>query len=393
MRRRGAVQAAARQDAELLLQPERRLGVVPARQVHGDDAHAAAELPRAAQADAGKRRDAVQKALAQRQLMAAKALDALLLHKGQRGAQTVDARQIRRAGLQPVRQIRRQQLTVRGAAGPARHKRREIGGKLVRQQQRADAARAEQTLVPRHGQRRKAERRKVDGIVSGRLRTVQQEKASVPRAGRPDGGRILHTAADVGRMRQHNKARVGPEQALERAMLQKALAVAGNAVKFHAPELLQRPHDGVVLHPADDAVVAGAQEPLDDEIQAERRARCQDDMGRRLREPEQPRKRLAQGQRLQPGLLRAAVDGAIDRRADAVEILLHAVADPGRLRERRRSVVEIDALQNRTPLFCSNPGQCGVVLVYHIGRGLSRAFGRQDHARDQPEAADQADKR
>ena len=99
----------------------------------------------------------------------------------------------------------------------------------------------------------------------------------MPRAGRPDGGRILHTAADVGRMRQHNKARVGPEQALERAMLQKALAVAWNAVKFHAPELLQRPHDGVVLHPADDAVVAGAQKPLDDEIQAERRARCQDD--------------------------------------------------------------------------------------------------------------------
>lgn len=113
------------------------------RQVHGDDAHAAAGLPRAAQADAGKRRDAVQKALAQRQLMAAKALDALLLHKGQRGAQTVDAGQIRRAGFQPVRQIRRQQLTVRGAAGPACHKRREIGGKLVRQQQCADAARAE----------------------------------------------------------------------------------------------------------------------------------------------------------------------------------------------------------------------------------------------------------
>ena len=108
----------------------------------------------------------------------------------------------------------------------------------------------------------------------------------MPRTGCPDGGRILHTAADVGRMRQHNKARVGPEQALERAVLQKALAVAGDAVEFHAPELLQRPHDGVVLHPADDAVVAGAQEPLDDEIQAERRARCQDDMGRRLREPE-----------------------------------------------------------------------------------------------------------
>ena len=94
-------------------------------------------------------------------------------------------------------------------------------------------------------------------------------------------------------------------------------------------------------HPADDAVVAGAQEPLDDEIQAERRARCQDDMGRRLRKMEQPRKRLAQGQRLQPGLLRAAVDGAIDRRAHTVEILLHAVADPGRLRERRRGVVKI----------------------------------------------------
>ena len=370
MRRRGAVQAAARQDAELLLQPERRLGVVPARQVHGDDAHAAAELPRAAQADAGKRRDAVQKALAQRQLMAAQALDALLLHKGQRGAQTVDARQIRRAGFQPVRQIRRQQLTVRGAAGPARHKRREIGGKLVRQQQRADAARAEQTLVPRHGQRRKAERRKVDGIVSCRLRAVQQEKASVPRAGRPDGGRILHTAADVGRMRQHNKARVGPEQALERAMLQKALAVAGDAVEFHAPELLQRPHDSVVLHPADDAVIAGPQQALDDQIQAERRARCQNDMRRRLREPEQPRKRLAQGQRLQPGLLRAAVDGAIDRRAHTVEVALHAVADPGGLRERRRGVVEIDALQDRIPLFfgSSEAGLCGGCRSFFVIR-------------------------
>ena len=108
------MQAAARQDAELLLQPERRLGVVPARQVHGDDAHAAAGLPCAAQADAGKRRDAVQKALAQRQLMAAQALDALLLHKGQRSAQTVDARQIRRAGFQPVRQIRRQQPATSG---------------------------------------------------------------------------------------------------------------------------------------------------------------------------------------------------------------------------------------------------------------------------------------
>lgn len=109
--------------------------------------------------------------------------------------------------------------------------------------------------------------------------------------------------------------------------------------------------------------------------------------GRRLRKMKQPREHLAQSQRFQPGLLCAAVDGAIDRRADAVEILLHAVADPGRLRERRRSVVEIDALQDRIPLFCSNSGQCGVVLVYHIRRGLSRAFGRQDHARDQPEAA------
>jgi len=224
--------------------------------------------------------------------------------------------------------------------------------------------------VPRHGQRRKAERRKVDGIVPCRLRAVQQEKASVPRTGCPDGGRILHTAADVGRMRQHNKARVGPEQALERAMLQKALAVAGDAVEFHAPELLQRPHDGVVLHPADDAVVAGAQEPLDDEIQAERRARCQNDMRRRLRKMKQPREHLAQSQCFQPGLLCAAVDGAIDRRADAVEILLHAVADPGRLRERRRSVVEIDALQDRIPLFfgSSEAGLCGGCRSFFVIR-------------------------
>ena len=187
-------------------------------------------------------------------------------------------------------------------------------------------------------------------------------------------------------MRQHNKARVGPEQARARRAA-KALAVAGDAVEFHALELLQRPHDGIVLHPADDAVIAGPQQALDDQIQAERRARCQNDMRRRLRKMKQPREHLAQSQRFQPGLLCAAVDGAIDRRADAVEILLHAVADPGRLRERRRGVVKIDALQDRTPLFCSNSGQCGVVLVYHIRRGLSRAFGRQDHARDQPEAA------
>ena len=153
-------------------------------------------------------------------------------------------------------------------------------------------------------------------------------------------------------------------------MLQKALAVAGNAVKFHAPELLQRPHDGVVLHPADDAVVAGAQEPLDDEIQAERRARCQDDMGRRLRKMKQPREHLAQSQRFQPGLLCAAVDGAIDRRAHTVEVALHAVADPGGLRERRRGVVKIDALQDRIPLFfgSSEAGLCGGCRSFFVIR-------------------------
>ncbi len=54
------------------------------------NAHAAAKLPRAAQADAGKRRDAVQKALAQRQLMPAQAARRLLLHKGP--AQRADRR-------------------------------------------------------------------------------------------------------------------------------------------------------------------------------------------------------------------------------------------------------------------------------------------------------------
>ncbi len=216
----------------------------PARQVHGDDAHAAAGL-RAAQADAGSGACRPE-TLTQRQLMAAQALNALLLHKGQRRAgrrYPADSR----AGFQPVRQIRRQQLTVRGAAvPPATSGVRLAASSSVSSSAPMPLGRG-RPFVPGTASAER-QRRKVDGSVRPSARHPAGKSIRAARRPPPDGGRIRHTAADVGCMRQHNKARVGPEQALERAMLQKALAVAGNAVKFHAPELPQRPHDSVVLH-------------------------------------------------------------------------------------------------------------------------------------------------
>ena len=221
-------------------------------------------------------------------------------------------------------------------------------GEIVPQQQRAHAAGAQQPLVARYRHGTEAESLKVHREVSRRLGGVQCKGHALFRADAADSRRVLHRAADVGAVGHDDQSRILPEQPRQGVQLCKALGVTGNAADRHSRQAQQRPHDRVVLHAADDAVVAGTQKAGNDHIQPRRSTRRQNNVGRRLRETEQPRQPLPQRQRHQPRLLGGGIHGTVHVGSHAVQIVFHPVADPRRLGERRGGVVKINGLHAGT---------------------------------------------
>ena len=343
------MQTAAGQDAVFCLQRVGRLRVVPAEEVYGDNAHPPGKVACTAQADVGGVLQPLQKAAAQRHFVLPQRRDACLLHEAQRRLPAVIAGEVGGAGFEFIRQIVRQIFTVRGAAGAAGGQGREPLRQLVPQQQRTGAAGPQQSLVPRHGQRTEVQRRKVDGQVPRRLRRVQRKGYAAIGADPADGLRVLHGAADIGAVRHDDQLCVVPQQTRQGGYVREALAVAGQAADGHLRQPQQGTHDGVVLHAADDAVVAGSQKPGDQRVQGKGGARREYDVGGRLREAEQPRQTLPQRQRHQPGLLRGGVDRAVHVGSYAVQIVFHPVADALRLGKGRGGVVEIDGVHGAPP--------------------------------------------
>ena len=177
---------------------------------------------------------------------------------------------------------------------------------------------------------------------------VQRKGHALFRADTADSRRVLYRAADVGAVGHDDQPRILPEQPRQGVQLCETLSVTGNAADRHPRQAQQRPHDRVVLHAADDAVVAGTQKAGDDHIQPRRSTRRQDNVGRRLRETEQPRQPLPQRQRHQPRLLGGGIHGTVHVGPHAVQVVFHPVADPRRLGERRGGVVKINGLHAGT---------------------------------------------
>ena len=102
-----------------------------------------------------------------------------------------------------------------------------------------------------------------------RLSPVQKKENASRPADLSHSPGVLHRAADIGAVGQHHQPGVGPEQPGHRIQSEPPLAVTGNPVEDH-PGLgqgLEGPHDGVVLHGGDQAVVSRPQQPPNDQVQ------------------------------------------------------------------------------------------------------------------------------
>ena len=150
-------------------------------------------------------------------------------------------------------------------------------------------------------------------------------------------------------MIQDQHFRLFAQAALERIEIQPPGRVAGDAREIHT-ELHQRPHDRIVLHGADKHAAAGAQAALDGQVQRRRRARREQD-AHRLGMVEKGAELLTQAERFQLRLLCGGIDAAVHARADAVEIVAHALAHARRFGKGRGGVVQIN--HRFSPRFCS----------------------------------------
>ena len=344
---------AAGQNAKFAFQAEGGFRIVRLCEINGDHAHAAGKLFRAAKPQVRNRAKPLKEAGRKLQLVRTERVDPGFFDETERFFKAVNAGQVRCAGFKTVRQVIRQVFAVRGAACAACKKRCERVGEIIPQQQRADAGRAEQPLVPGHAERAQVQRLKIDRDMPGSLRCVERKGDPVFRADGADGGSILHRAAHVGTVRHDAEACVRPDQRQHCGRVKSAFAIAGDAVEFHAGKLQKRAHHGVMLHGTHKAVIPGAQETLEDKVQPRRCAGGEDHMRGLFREGKQPRKAFPQAQRHKPRILCGAIDGTVDRRADGIHIFFHACADPGGLWERGRGVIEIDRLHKPGAPFLS----------------------------------------
>ena len=111
------------------------------------------------------------------------------------------------------------------------------------------------------------------------LRTVDDEAQAMLLAEAADLCERLHCTADVARVRHDDGLGVGAYELRQSVQAQCALCVAGDAAEGDGvswrvvsrelcADLLERTHDGVVLHSRNKHMVAAAQQSLDDDVQA-----------------------------------------------------------------------------------------------------------------------------
>ena len=337
------METAAGEDAVLRLQSIGSFGVVDVFEIHRHYAHAAVEIPRARKTNGVDVLQTVEKTLGQCHFMGMKVFYTGLVEECHGGFPAVNAGHIGRAGLKAVGHIGGQQLAVGGTAGAAGNEGSQLRGKVLAQKHGADAAGTEKSLMTGDAEGGQPEFVEIYIDMTRSLGSVQHESDAVCGADLTHALRILHRAGDVGAVRHDQQSGVGTDHAFNGIDIQKTLPVAGDAVKADAAfrELLDGAHDSIVLHAADETVIAAFEEALDDHIHAGGHTGGQNDIGG-IVEMEELRKALAEGQQDKTCVLCAAVNGAVDCGTHGIEIILHALADTGGLGEGCCGIVQIN---------------------------------------------------
>ena len=301
-------------------------------------------------ADAALRRHRPQRgkeALRQRGFVRADGVHARFGQKTERGVQAREAGQIHGARFEAIGQEVRHEFRVAHAAGAACNQRRELRGKLRPEHEAAGALRAVEALVAGEGKGADVHGLHIDGKNARRLRAVHEEKQAVPPAKLTHLRDGQERPADVAGVRHDDGPCAWPEQRLRRLCNQRSVCAAGNAAEANALrlELTQRAHDGVVLHGGDQNMVAGAEQPLEQNVQALRDIFRKNDAATVLA----AEKRADAFARLENHFL-GAVGGAVaaagNVAAAAGDVAEHRLRHAGGLREGRAGVVEIDRIQD-----------------------------------------------
>ena len=193
-----------------------------------------------------------------------------------------------------------------------------------------------------NGQGTELEPSEVQGIVPRSLGPVQPKGDAVLGGDGADGFRILDRTGHIGAVVNQDQFGVGTDEPMDIVGVDTPLPIGGDPIEADVGHLQQRPHDGVVLHAADDHMVPRMEIPFEEEVQPVGVARRQDHVGCLLRKKEEALELLPEGQGDQLRILGVLVHGAIERRAYLVEIAYHGLCHRFRLREGGGGVVKID---------------------------------------------------
>ena len=136
---------------------------------------------------------------------------------------------------------------------------------------------------------------------------------------------------------------VGADQGRDVCRVQVSIPVAGDAVKSDPLfcQVVERPHDGIVLHAADQAVVSRTQPAPQHHVQSHSVAGGEDAVGG-ITVVKETAQALPQHQGGHAGSLGAAVDAPVDGSAHLGHVLQHGLGNGGRLGKGCGSIVKID---------------------------------------------------
>ena len=189
---------------------------------------------------------------------------ALLLHKSQALQKSCNPRHIVRPCLQPVRQLLRHLLQdrLRPRAAPQQWLR------LRAAQQQPRALRPVQSFMPRHGDKRRAQRIHVYRQHPRRLRRIQHEWHTLLPTQRRDALYRQSEAKHVGHVCADHRVRRTRQRSGE--LPYHLLPIKQRPIRYrqlHAGDSVQRPGNGVVLIPRNDHPSAGLHQRMHGNVQ------------------------------------------------------------------------------------------------------------------------------
>ncbi len=185
----------------------------------------------------------------------------------------------------------------------------------------------------------------VDRDLAGRLRRVDGEGDARLAAKPADRGDGLDRTDDVRSVVDDDQAGVGAESLADLLGIDEAGPVEGHEVDGHAvaPEVVERPQDGVVLEGRRDGMIARLEQARDDEVEGVGRVVAEAEPVR-IGPVEERREELAGVLDDEPGLHAEVVAGASGIDAEVPVEVVHVGVDLFGLGEGCRPVVEEDQL-------------------------------------------------